>query len=93
MIIKEAGVGAVLSKTFGRIFYRNAINNGMLLIECDTDRIEEGDELLIDIENRVIRKENDSFFEMEFQLSDKEIKIVSEGGLLNYIEKYNSLDI
>lgn len=93
LIIKEAGVGAVLSKTFGRIFYRNAINNGMLLIECDTDRINEGDELLVDVEKRVIRKINDPEFSMEFQLSDKEIKIVSEGGLLNYIEKYNSLDI
>lgn len=93
LIIKEAGVGAVLSKTFGRIFYRNAINNGMLLIECDTDRIEEGDELMIDMKKQVIHKENDPAFEMEFQLSDKEIKIVSEGGLLNYIEKHNSLDI
>lgn len=93
LIIKEAGVGAVLSKTFGRIFYRNAINNGMLLIECDTDRIKDGDQLLIDVANRVIHKIGDPDFHMEFQLSDKEIKIVSEGGLLNYIEKYNSLDI
>ena len=93
LIIKEAGVGAVLSKTFGRIFYRNAINNGMLLIECDTDRIEEGDELLVDGSDRVIRKANDPDFSMKFQLSEKEVKIISEGGLLNYIEKYNSLDI
>ncbi len=93
LIIKEAGVGAVLSKSFGRIFYRNAINNGMLLIECDTDRIDDGDQLTVDIENRKIYKENDPEFEMEFNLSDKEIKIVSEGGLLNYIEKYDSLDI
>lgn len=93
LIIKEAGVGAVLSKSFGRIFYRNAINNGMLLIECDTDQIDEGDQLNVDIENRKIYKLNDPSFVMEFRLSDKEIKIVSEGGLLNYIEKYNSLDI
>ena len=91
--IKEAGVGAVLSKSFGRIFYRNAINNGMLLIECDTDRIADGDELVVDVAGRVIHKKNDPDFAMEFRLSDKEIKIVSEGGLLNYIEKYNSLDI
>lgn len=93
IIIKLAGVGAVLSKSFGRIFYRNAINNGMLIIECDTDRIDEGDELFIDVTNRVIRKINDPSFEMPFVLSDKEVKIVSEGGLLNYIEKYHSLDI
>ena len=93
IILKLAGVGAVLSKSFGRIFYRNAINNGMLLIECDTDRIDEGDELFVDVKNRVIKKINDPEFAMPFTLSDKEIKIVNEGGLLNYIEKYNSLDI
>lgn len=59
IIIKEAGVGAVLAQSFGRIFYRNAINNGMLLIECDTDRIQDGDQLFVDIANRVIRKKND----------------------------------
>ena len=93
IIIKEEGVGAVLAQSFGRIFYRNAINNGMLLIECDTDRIQDGDQLFVDIANRVIRKKNDPDFKMEFALSDKEVKIVNEGGLLNYIEKYHSLDI
>lgn len=93
IIIKLAGVGAVLSKSFGRIFYRNAINNGMLLIECDTDRIDEGDELFVDVKNRVVKKVNDPDFEMPFVLSEKEVKIMNEGGLLNYIEKYNSLDI
>lgn len=93
IIIKEAGVGAVLAKSFGRIFYRNAINNGMLLIECDTDRIQDGETLCIDLENRVITKKEDSEFRMLFALSEKEVKIVGEGGLLNYIEKYHSLNI
>ena len=52
-----------------------------------------GDELVVDVAGRVIHKKNDPDFAMEFRRSDKEIKIVSEGGLLNYIEKYNSLDI
>lgn len=55
----------------------------MLLIECDTDRIQDGDQLFVDIANRVIRKKNDPDFKMEFALSDKEVKIVNEGGLLN----------
>lgn len=93
IIIKRAGVGAVLAKSFGRIFYRNAINNGMLIIECDTDQINEGDELFIDVTKRVIQKINDPSFEMSFALSEKEVKILNEGGLLNYVEKYNSLDI
>ena len=93
LAIKCAGVSCVIASTFARIFYRNAINNGMLLIECDTDRIQDGDQLFVDIANRVIRKKNDPDFKMEFALSDKEVKIVSEVGLLNYIEKYHSLDI
>jgi 3-isopropylmalate/(R)-2-methylmalate dehydratase small subunit len=93
LIIKLSGVSAVLAKSFGRIFYRNAINNGMLLIECDTDKIEDGDKLVLDTKNRKIYKENDSDFEMAFALSEQEIKILNEGGLLNYIEKYNSLNV
>src|SRR3990172_5966835 len=49
-IIKMAGIGAVLAKSFARIFYRNAINIGLPAIICDTDRIEEGDELELDLD-------------------------------------------
>lgn len=93
LIIKLSGVAAVLAKSFGRIFYRNAVNNGMLLIECDTDQIEDGDILKIDVKNGVIHKESDPGFLLPFTLSEKEVKIINEGGLLNYVEKYNSLDI
>ena len=93
IIIKLAGVSAVLSKSFGRIFYRNAVNNGMLLIECDTDRIDEGDQLVVDIEHRVIKKPVDPSFAMPFTLSASEIKLIDAGGLLNYIETYQTLDI
>lgn len=65
----------------------------MLIIECDTDQIAEGDELFIDVKNRVIKKINDKEFALPFTLSEKEIKILNEDGLLNYIEKYHSLDI
>jgi len=50
--LKEAGVGAIVAASFGRIFYRNAINQGLPVIEADMDdidRIEEGDELDIDL--------------------------------------------
>ena len=50
-IIKIAGVSAVLAKSFARIFYRNSINIGLLLIECDTDKINAGDELEVDIKS------------------------------------------
>ena len=54
-IIKIAGVGAVIAKSFARIFYRNAINIGLLLIECDTDKIDAGDELELDVQNGVLK--------------------------------------
>lgn len=92
LIIKMSGVGAILAKSFGRIFYRNAINNGMLLIQCDTDRIEEGDVLVVDIDKREIGKEGDPSFRLEFHLGDVEKKILEEDGLLNYIDKHNSLE-
>ena len=49
--IKAAGVSCVIAETFARIFYRNAINIGLLAIECDTDGIDAGDELDLDIKN------------------------------------------
>ena len=54
-IIKIAGVGAVIAKSFARIFYRNAINIGLLLIECDTDKIDAGDELELDVKNGILK--------------------------------------
>lgn len=92
LIIKLSGVGAILAKSFGRIFYRNAINNGMLLIECDTDNIDDKDALSIDINKGKICKRDAPDFKEEFNLQDTEKTIVRSGGLLNYIEKHGSLD-
>ena len=90
LIIKLSGVGAILAKSYGRIFYRNAINNGMLLIQCDTDTIHEEETLLVDTENNEITKKDDPDFRMRFQLGDIEKSILKEDGLLHYIEKYGS---
>jgi 3-isopropylmalate/(R)-2-methylmalate dehydratase small subunit len=92
LILKLSGVGAIMAKSIGRIFYRNAINNGMLLIQCDTDTIDEGDKLLIDVANREITKEGDPDFRIHFQLGEIEKKILEEDGLLGYIDKHGSLD-
>lgn len=41
--LKESGIVCVAAKSFSRIFYRNAVNIGLPIVECDTDRIEDGD--------------------------------------------------
>src|SRR3989338_10930110 len=51
LVIKEAGIVAVAAKSFARIFYRNAFNIGLPLIQADTTKIREHDELLIDLES------------------------------------------
>ncbi|MEM1578168.1 MAG: 3-isopropylmalate dehydratase small subunit [Archaeoglobaceae archaeon] len=52
LALKGAGISAVIAKSFARIFFRNAINTGLLVIECaETDKIDDGDEIEIDNEN------------------------------------------
>ena len=49
LVIKMAGVSAVLAKSVARIFFRNAINQGLPVLICDTDQIKDGDELEVDL--------------------------------------------
>jgi 3-isopropylmalate/(R)-2-methylmalate dehydratase small subunit len=51
-VLKELGVGAIIAKSFARIFFRNSINLGILLIECpEADRIDNLDEISVDLDN------------------------------------------
>lgn len=85
--MKIAGVGAVLAKSFARIFYRNAINIGLLAIECDTDSIDDGDELELDIEKGIITNHtNGTIIQIE-PLPPVMIKLLEDGGLVEHIKK------
>lgn len=87
LIIKVAGVGAILAKSFARIFYRNAINIGLPLVVCDTSRIAEGDKLEIDIANGVLVN-NTQGYEISFQpLPEFMMRILEDGGLVEHIKK------
>ena len=54
-VIQAAGIRAVLAKTFARSFYRNAINNGLLAVECDTTNIADGDEVSVVLDGTAVR--------------------------------------
>lgn len=92
-IIKIAGVSAVLAKSFARIFYRNAINIGLLLIECDTDKIDAQDELEIDIKQGIIKNLTKNETIKITPLPDVMIKLLNEGGLIEHLKKHGDFDL
>jgi 3-isopropylmalate/(R)-2-methylmalate dehydratase small subunit len=92
-IIKLAGVSAILAKSFARIFYRNAINLGLPALECDTDQIEEGDELELKLEEGIIRDLTKGTELKTAPMPEVMLLILREGGLLPYIKKHGDLPV
>jgi len=86
-IIKLAGVGAVIAKSYARIFYRNAINIGLLALECDTDKINANDELEIDIKKGIIKNLTQNLELPITPLPDVMIKLLNDGGLVEHLNK------
>ncbi|MCD4670574.1 MAG: 3-isopropylmalate dehydratase small subunit [Actinomycetia bacterium] len=92
-IIKLSGVGAVLAKSFARIFFRNSINVGLPVLVCDTDKIEDGDELEIDLSKGTINNITRNI-ELKFNpLPDVMIKILDDGGLTDHITKNKGFNL
>jgi len=87
-----AGVSAVLAKSFARLFYRNAINCGLPLVECDTDQIEPGDELEVDLAQGVIRNLTRGVELSIKPLPAVMIKILQDGGLVNHFQKHGGFN-
>ena len=92
-IIKLAGVGAVIAKSFARIFYRNAINIGLLAVECDTDKINDGDELELDIKKGVLKDLTNNTELKITPLPDVMIKLLKDGGLVNHLNKNGDFNL
>ncbi len=86
-IIKIAGVGAVIAKSFARIFYRNAINIGLLAIECDTDKIDAEDVLELDIKKGVLKDLTKNIELKIMPLPEVMIKLLDDGGLVSHLNK------
>ena len=89
LAIKESGIKAVIAKSFARIFYRNAINIGLVIIENDEiqNDISKNDEIEINLNNgKIINKTKNK--EYTFSPFPNEIqKLINEGGLVNYTMK------
>jgi len=91
LVLKMAGVKAILAKSVARIFFRNAINLGLPVLICDTDKINEGDELEIDLGNGTIINNNE---QLTFgKIPEVMLRILDEGGLLPYIQKFGDIKV
>ena len=87
--IRGVKVQTVIAKSFARIFYRNAINNGFFLIESPDalEKINDGDELEIDYKNGSIKNKT-AGIDISFNpLPDFALEIINAGGLLEHIKK------
>ncbi len=89
LVIKESGVGCVIAKTFARIFYRNAINIGLPILECPeaSEGISAGDKVSVDFDTGVIVNEStgQKFQAQPFPEFIKEI--MAAGGLVKSLTK------
>ena len=93
LVIKMAGVSAILAKSFARIFFRNAINQGVPALICQTDGIAEGDCLEISLDEGLIRNitKNESY--SFTKIPPTMLSILNEGGLIPYINKHGDLKL
>lgn len=92
-IIKVAGVNGVIAKSFARIFYRNAINVGLPVLECDTDGIETGDEIAVNLERGTVTNVTKGETLKFEPLPPVMIRILMDGGLVAHIAKHGDFQV
>jgi 3-isopropylmalate/(R)-2-methylmalate dehydratase small subunit len=86
--LKIAGVSAIIAKSFARIFYRNAINIGLPVLECtEIEKISDGDTLAIDLDTGHIDNKTTGETYQATALSEPVMDVLSAGGLIPYLEK------
>jgi 3-isopropylmalate/(R)-2-methylmalate dehydratase small subunit len=91
LVIKERGIPVILAKSFARIFFRNAVNVGLIPVICDTAGFVAGDSIRVDLEAGEvvnITRELDRVFS---PLPDIMNDILLAGGLVSYVEKNGGL--
>lgn len=85
-LLRAAGVGAVLARSFARIFFRNAVNVGLPVIECDTEAIADGDEVEVDLEAGSVRVPARGVAVTIQPLPRLMLDILRAGGIKGYLE-------
>lgn len=86
--IKALGISCVIASTFARIFYRNAINIGLAILECDeaAKNIKDGDEVEVDFDSGLIKNLTDGKTYQAQPFPDFIQNIIKNGGLMNSVK-------
>ena len=90
--IKEAKVLAVIAKNFARIFYRNAFNVGLALVECNTDLISQGDILELDTDKNYLKNRTKNTNIPIAPVPPIMNSLLKAGGLVNFFKKHKGLN-
>jgi 3-isopropylmalate/(R)-2-methylmalate dehydratase small subunit len=93
MVIKMAGVSAILAQSVARIFFRNAINQGLPVLICDTTKIKAGDKIEVNLAAGVVTDVTSGAKLTFGKITEVMLGILKEGGLIPYISKYGSFEI
>lgn len=90
-VVKALGVRCIIAKSYARIFFRNAINNGLLLIENKDlrDYVKEGDEITVTVNEKI--EAGDRSFDI-VSLPENLVEIIEAGGLVKAMRKRNGLE-
>jgi 3-isopropylmalate/(R)-2-methylmalate dehydratase small subunit len=86
--IKAAGVSAVVANYFARIFYRNAINIGLPVLEVGAHKIQTGHEIEIDLDQGLVIDRNSQDTYQATQMPQVMVRILAAGGLVNFLREY-----
>jgi 3-isopropylmalate/(R)-2-methylmalate dehydratase small subunit len=88
LVLIHSNTKAVLAKSFARIFFRNAINTGLPLVEVDTDRIDEGDEIEVDLEAGLVRNLSTGEELVFAPLPAVMAQLLADGGLAAHFRRH-----
>ncbi len=92
-ILRRMGVAAIVAPSFGRQFFRNAINNGLPVLECDTTAIADGDLLTLDLDAHTLSLPGRDITRPLRTLPAAIRALLREGGLIPFLRKYPDWEV
>ncbi len=92
-ILRRMGVSAIVAPSFGRQFFRNAINNGLPVLECDISDLADGDEIAIDLATPVLQVQAKQISRPLAAVPQAIRAILQEGGLIPFLKKYPDWEV